>query len=67
MNAADKKVIALDCDTPDAKEFADFLRAQGHDAHISRVTANYVDGIRTDCNEEFMIWLNKQWADFCNS
>lgn len=59
--------IEIACDNPEAEAFAEWLKAQGHDAKVGRSTGNYVDGSWTSNNAAANEIMNDLWDQYCNS
>jgi len=59
--------IEIAYDTPEAEEFAAWLRAQGHEANVGATTGNLLDGVSTANSYEAQQTINALWESYCAS
>jgi hypothetical protein len=60
-----KIIVAFD--TPNATEFTDWLKEQGHDAIVGDSTGNFIDYKWTSQNDDANEIMVRLWEDFCNN
>lgn len=58
--------IKISVDHSEAIKFVEWLNNLGHNASVSNLTGNYVDGVRTSCDESANNILASLWERYCN-
>lgn len=57
--------IEIAVDTERAEDFAAWLNAQGHDAHVGTSTGDYIDGEWTSADEQANEIMQDLWDGYC--
>jgi hypothetical protein len=57
--------IEISCDTDEGAQFAEWLNAKGHSAHVGNTTGNRINGVSTsDCSNANET-MRQLWDRYC--
>lgn len=66
MTTSKKYDVEVAFDTPEAKQFCDWLNENGHSAKIGNSTGNYINGHCTGNTEEADEIMRVLWDSYCS-